>query len=243
MALPKFNDIPTYDLIVPSTGQKVKYRPFLVKEQKVLLMALESQEDSQILNAITNTISSCVLDKINVNDLTTFDVEYIFIQIRTKAAGETSEIGLICNKCETINQIKVNLDDIKINVPTEKTTIKLNDSYSLVMQYPQYKELLKETSRKNATGTEQLYGLITSCLHSLETEEEKIMFKDETPNEVEEFLNQLTADQFDKILKFTQTIPKLSHEVNFDCESCNTKNNRILEGLTDFFQLPSHMIA
>jgi hypothetical protein len=243
MALPKFNDIPNYELVIPSSKRKVKFRPFLVKEQKVLLMALESRDDSQILNSITNTIQSCILENIDVNSLTTFDVEYIFIQIRTKAAGETSNIGLMCSNCEQVNQVKVNLEDIKIDVPTEKTIVKLNEEYSLQMQYPQYKALLQETTQKNATSTEQLYGLVAACLHSLQTEEEQIMFKDETSAEVEEFLDQLTADQFDEVMKFTQSIPKLSHEIDFDCESCGTKNNRTLEGLTDFFQLPSLMTA
>jgi hypothetical protein len=160
-----------------------------------------------------------------------------------KAAGETSDIGLMCVECEHINQIKINLEDIKIDIPTEKTIIKLNEQYSLQMQYPQYKALLQETQLKNRTSTEHLYGLVAACLHSLQTEEEQIMFKDETSSEVEEFLNQLTSDQFDDVLQFTESIPKLKHEVGFDCESCGTKNNRTLQGLTDFFQLPSPTIA
>jgi hypothetical protein len=241
MALPKFNDIPIYELTIPSTGQKVSYRPFLVKEQKVLLMALESRDDKQILNAIVNTLQACIQDPIDIARLSTFDVEYIFIQIRTKAAGETSNIGLMCQSCEHINEVKVNLEDIKMDLPKEKPAIKLNDQYTLMLKYPQYESLLDEALSEESTIVSQMYTVIIACLDSLNTEEERISFRDETPEEIEEFLNQLSTSQFDQIMEFINDLPRLRHGVDFICSECNSENNRVLEGITDFFQSPSLM--
>ena len=239
MALPKFNDIPIYELTVPSTKQKVKYRPFLVKEQKVLLMALESQDDTQILNAIMNTIEACVQDKIDVKALATFDVEYIFVQIRTKAAGETTDIGLACSNCGEVNTVKVKLEDIVIDLPQDPPVIDLNEEYKLRLKYPRYEALLRESANATNGTVSQLYGLIEACLDTLETKEERIVFKDEAKEDVESFLDQLNTDQFDKIMEFVNDLPRLSHDVQFGCESCGTANTRTLEGISDFFQLPS----
>jgi len=236
MALPKFNEIPVYDIVIPSTQKKVKFRPFLVKEQKVLLIALESQDESQVLGSIIRTVESCAQEKINVNELTTFDVEYIFIQIRTKSAGETSDIGLACDKCEHVNEVKVKLDDIVIDKPVKPPVIKLNEKYSLQLKYPSYKFLLEENIRKKSSGTEQLYDLVAASLDSLLTEDEKILFKDEGPEETEEFLNNLTSSQFDEIMKFIQDLPKLNHTVEYTCSSCQKENKRVLQGISDFFQ-------
>ena len=237
MALPKFNDVPTYELTVPSNKKKYTFRPFLVKEQKVLLIALESRDDTQILRAITDTIKSCVQETIDVNALTTFDVEYIFIQIRTKSAGETSNIGITCKSCDHVNSMAVKLDDIVIDVK-EEPTIKLNDKYSLELQYPKYSALLEESSIKDETQVEQLYRLIAASLKSLMTEEERISFKDHSYQEVEEIINELSTDQFAGISEFVNNLPTLSHEVEFTCEQCGTQNTRLLQGIQDFFQLP-----
>ena len=243
MALPKFNDIPIYELTIPSTQKKVTYRPFLVKEQKVLLIALESADDKQILNAIVNTLESCIQDPIDVSSLTTFDVEYIFIQIRTKSAGESSTIGLMCKSCEHLNEVKVNLEEIHMDLPKEKPAIKLNENYTLILKYPQYRSLLEEEITPETSAVSQLYGVIIACLDSLNSDEERISFKDETQEEVEDFLNQLTTAQFDEIMNFVNGLPRLNHEVKFNCSECFTENARMLEGVSDFFQSPSLMKA
>jgi len=245
MALPKFNDIPQYELTIPSTKNKVSYRPFLVKEQKVLLIALESQDEKQVLNAIMNTIESCILDPIDVKKLSTFDVEYIFIQIRTKSAGETSDIGLACSNadCDHTNKVSVKLEDIKIDLPNEIKSIKINDQYTLVLKYPNYQELLNEVDLNDKSQVNQLYGLLTSCLGSLNTDEERISFLDETKEEIEGFLNQLTTDQFAEVMSFANNLPKLKHDVSYKCEECGNENIRTLEGLADFFQSPFLMTA
>lgn len=243
MALPKFNDIPQYELVIPSSKKKVSYRPFLVKEQKVLLIALESRDEAQILNSIMNTIQSCITDPIDIRELSTFDVEYIFIQLRTKSAGESSDIGIACSNCEHSNKVTVNLQDIEIDLPEKLPSIKLNDKYTLMLKYPNYQELLNEVDLNDKSQVNQLYGLLTACLGSLNTDEERISFLDETKEEVESFLNQLTTNQFEQIMQFANNLPKLSHDVSFKCEECGTLNVRTLEGLADFFQSPFLMTA
>ena len=137
MALPKLNDAPKYEIAVPSTGQKVRYRPYLVKEEKVLMLAMESQDQRSALNAIVDTIESCVQDDLNTKDLTTFDVEYLFTQIRSKSVGETAKIGVTCTHCDQQNEIEIKLDDIKVGNPDGlETNIELTDNITLLMRWP-----------------------------------------------------------------------------------------------------------
>lgn len=238
MALPRMNDIPKYTMVIPSTGRKVVYRPFLVKEQKVLLIALESQDEDQILRAIVDSIVSCVDEQIDVSKLATFDIEYMFIRIRMKSAGETSEIGVPCQSCGEYNEYTVNLEDIQINLPEKQKQVKLNDQYTIQLKYPNYQALLEENQNAE-TEVEKLYHLILACLDCLLTEEERISFDDEPKEEIEKFLEQLTTTQFDEIVEFVQDLPRLQHEIEFKCEYCETEQKRLLQGFQDFFQSPS----
>ncbi|MGI9359704.1 MAG: hypothetical protein ACR2ON_09895 [Paracoccaceae bacterium] len=242
MALPKFNDIPNYELTIPSTGKVVLFRPFLVKEQKVLLMALESNDEKQILRAITNTIESCILDPIDLGSLSTFDVEYIFIQVRTKSAGENSKVGIKCQSCEEPNEITIPLEDIVIDLPEKIKDVPLSAGWYLKLRYPKYEAMLEQSEvmdPDNQSMVGILYHTIQACIEFVCSEEERIQFDEYTLEEREEFLNQLTQQQFDEITVFARDLPKLRHEVNFTCEKCNTEQSRVLEGLQDFFQLPS----
>jgi hypothetical protein len=237
MALPQLNDIPKYETIIPSTQKSVRFRPFLVKEQKVLLMALESQNERSIVNAITDTLKSCIVDPIKLNSLTTFDVEYLFTQIRSKAVGESTDIGLKCTSCEHVNEIKVNLEKIKIDVPKKIPSIKINDTYTLNMKYPSYAQAIElEMDNGAATYTEQVYNSIITSLDSLQTEDEIIKFDEEPKEEVEKFLEQLTTPQFDKLMEFVQALPKLKHDIEFKCEKCKHENKVVLQGINDFFK-------
>jgi hypothetical protein len=237
MALPRINALPKYKIEIPSTGEQYDYRPFLTKEQKVLLIALETQDEKQILSAITNTIEACV-ENINMNKLTTFDVEYIFTQIRSKSVGEKSHIGIKCTNCEHTNEVTVNVEEIKIEVPDKKSSmIRLNDEYTLKMKFPNYVHMLNNDRLKNSeSATGMLIELIIGCLDSLKSEDENINFKDEPIEEVEAFVDSLTSDQFNAIMDFVNTIPKLKHKVEFVCESCGTENSRELVGINDFFR-------
>ena len=234
MALPKLNDVPKYELTIPSTDKKVYFRPFLVKEQKVLMMALETQDDKQILKSITDTIEACLEDDINVNTLATFDVEYMFTQIRAKSVGETTDIMISCKNCETNNKINIKLDEIKIEVNKEDQTIELNDTFTVKMRYPKYASMLNQESADTSV-TKILYDLVMTCLDELRTEEEIIKFDDEPEREVQSFIESLTTDQFDKLLAFVNGLPSLKHDVGFKCTHCKEDNQLTLQGLADFF--------
>ena len=236
MALPKINDVPKYELVIPSTKQSVKFRPFLVKEQKVLLMAMESQDQKQVVNAITDTIKVCLLSDTDFNRLTSFDVEYLFTQIRAKSVGERSNISLICEECEKSTEVVVDLEKIVVNVPKTATSVKLNDQYNLKLRYPTYNTMLQnETISQTESATEVIYQQIIACLDSLQSEEVNIKFDDEPRDEVTIFLEGLTSQQFDQLVTFVQNIPKLTHKIDFECKHCKHPNTVTLEGIQDFF--------
>jgi len=235
MALPKLNEVPNYELVIPSTGKTVTYRPFLVKEQKVLLMALESEDEKQIVDAMMNTIKACLLENIQFNNLTSFDVEYIFVQIRGKSVGETSDIVLPCKQCEENNEIKIKLDDIKVEIEEIDNQVQLTEKYTLVLKYPKYNALASTPEADTDTATLMLYTIIKNCLDELRTDEDIIKFDDESQEEINNFVENLTGEQFNKIVEFVQKIPALTHTVNFECKECNHKNEYVLRGAQDFF--------
>lgn len=240
MALPKFSDTPIYEMIIPSTKMKVKYRPFLVKEQKVLLIAFESQDEKQILDAMINCIRSCIIDSISVKHLTTFDVEYMFVQIRTKSVGEKTTLLLPCPKCDADCETVVKLDDIQVNGVGDLPVIKINDQYNLKLKYPKYTDVLEKTVKEKDTSMMgKLYVLVRTCLDSLESEEERFAFDDEPEQEVEAFLDSLSSEVFEKIMLFTRELPALTHDIKYHCESCNESHDRTLYGIMDFFRYAS----
>ena len=231
MALPRLNDVPKYTLKIPSTKKEITYRPFLVKEQKVLLMALESQDDKQILQAILDTIEACVLDKINATNLALFDLEYVFLKIRSVSVGEGAEVTIKCQKCENPVKTKIDLNSITFDKMPENR-IKINDKYTIQMMYPTFNTTISGVS--NSTLAEQVYISAIGCLDKLLTNDEVIDFKDETEEEKKAFLESLTALQFESIIEFVNNLPRLRKEVEYKCEECNTINKTTLEGLQDF---------
>lgn len=235
MPLPQVNEVPTYTLTIPSNKKEVRFRPFLVKEQKVLLIALESGEDKQILSSIVNTIESCLMDKVDVASLATFDVEYMFTRIRSKSVGETSNISVKCSECEHDNEYTIALENIKIDVPNLKQKIQLNDTYTLQLKYPMYSHMLKDELGEDAGYAESLYYLTLGCLDCLMTEDERYSFADESKKDVEDFLESLTNEQFDQIMEFVNNVPSLTHDIEFNCASCNHENKYTLRGINDFF--------
>ena len=237
MALPRINSLPKYKMTIPSSGKIYNYRPFLTKEQKVLLIALESRDEKQILSSITDTIEACVED-IDMSKLTTFDVEYVFTQIRAKSVGERSHVGIKCIECDHTNAVSINIEEINIKVPDKKNfNIKLNDEYTLKMKFPNYIHMLNNDRLKSSkTATGMLIELIIGCLDSLVSENEQIKFSDEPIEEIEAFVDSLTSDHFNTVMEFINSIPKLRHKVDFVCESCNAENTRELVGINDFFR-------
>lgn len=239
MALPKINEVPHYKTSIPSTGQKISFRPFLVKEQKILLIAMESQDSQQIVDAIANTLKSCIVDNINIESLATFDIEYLFTQIRSKSVGEISNVRIKCVECGEFTEVGVNLSDIKVDVNVSLKTVKLNDQYILKLRYPGYASMgqidqMRESGNKQ-TLTEALHKLAVACLDELQTEDDLIKFDDESEADIADFIDNLTSTQFDQIMAFAVNIPTMKHELEFDCDHCSTHNNHTLQGLGDFF--------
>ena len=235
MALPQLNDSPKYELVIPSTKQKVRFRPFLVKEEKVMLMALESENQNDILNTIVDTIKTCVTDDIDVNKFTTFDVEYCFLQIRAKSAGERANIKLQCEECKTDNEVVVKVDDIVIDVPTVENIIDVNDDIKLEMRWPSYNKVLKEDILASESSVDQIFGLIRSCIVSINTNEERFSAEDHSKEELDKFIESMNTEQFGRVQKYVESMPRLSHDVEFNCISCAKENKLTIEGMQNFF--------
>ena len=235
MALPQLNTSPKYQLKVPSTGKTARYRPFLVKEQKVLLIAYESQDKRAIIQSMLDTIGSCVED-VDLRKLTTFDIDYIFTQIRAKSVGEQVELNMQCTECETNNEVKVNLEDVQIEVKKQDMSVNITDDITVKLKYPDYSFFIRNPKILNSESqADVLVDIIISCIDAVQTKEESINIADEPREEVERFIESLTSAQFEKISKFVKDLPKLKHEVKFTCANCQHENTRTLEGLEDFF--------
>ena len=238
MALPRLkNDVPRYEMTVPSTEEVVKFRPFLVKEQKVLLVAIESKDNKQILNSMLDSISSCV-PNVKLDDLSTFDVDYMFTQIRSKSVGETSTVMHACIKCNEENEVKIKLDDIKVNIPQNwknTTEVKISDDITVELKFPTYKDVSSIDFNEDTPDTEVLMDTVRACMKAVKTDDEYILIKDETKEEVENFINSLTNQQLEKITEFATNSPKLSHTQMYECKKCKTENKIELNGFQDFF--------
>ena len=238
MALPQLkNDVPKYEMTIPSTGQAVKYRPFLDKEQKVLLVAFESQDNKQILNSMLDCLSNCI-PEVNMSDLTTFDVDYMFTQIRSKSVGETSTIMHACKECNEENEVKIRLDEIKVQMSDnwkKVVDVEIDKNIIVELKYPSYKDMSYIKVDDNASDTEVMMDTITACMKAVKTEDEYLLIKDEPREEVEKFVNSLTNQQLEKITNFASDAPKLMHTENYNCKKCNAENKIELSGLQDFF--------
>ena len=238
MPLPTIST-PTYELEIPSLKKKVKYRPFLVKEEKILIMAMESEDPKQIANAVKNVISSCVLTKgIKVDALATFDIEYLFFNIRGKSVGESVEDLVTCpDDDETQVPVEINLDEIEVQVSKDhKRDIKLDENLILRMKYPSMSEFIKNNfSLENSMSVEDTFNMITSCIEQVYNEEESWAAADCTQKELTDFIEQLTSNQFKEIEKFFETMPKLSHTIHLTNPNTGVESEVVLEGLTSFF--------
>jgi hypothetical protein len=236
MALPRLNESPQYELVIPSTGTTVNYRPFLVKEQKVLLIAYESQDQKQIITAILTCLANCVDDSVDIKKLTTFDADYIFTKIRSKSVGEKIKVSAKCQECKNENDVEINLDDIKLEGEVDELTIKITEDIHLKMKYPNYYEFTQNDNIINKDfSSETIFEMLSTCIESVMTEEENIVLKDEPKEEIERFINSLTTTQFNKVREYVEKIPKIILDFDFTCVTCQHKNSNRLEGLQDFF--------
>ena len=235
MALPKVNT-PTYELAVPSTDEKIKYRPFLVKEEKILLIAMEAQEQSGILNAVKDIVKSCTFDKFDVNKAPIFDIEYIFLNIRAKSVGEVSTVNLRCpDDNETFVQTDIDLTKVNVQLTKEHTNkIELTDEMGMIMQYPTLDSFTDSTTVINASN---MLDVIASCVAQIYDKKGEDVYdaKDSTKQELIDFIESLNSKQFQEIQKFFDTSPKLTHTVSIENPETKVKSDITLTGLNDFF--------
>ena len=240
MPLPKINT-PTYELTLPSNGKKIKYRPFLVREEKILIMALETEDQKQITDAVVQILDACIMTRgIKIQTLATFDIEYIFLNVRSKSVGETINVNIICPDDEkTSVEVPIDLDSIRVKKDKNHSNIiKLDDNLSLKLKYPSMNQFI-ESNFESTNETNETIGntmqVITSCIDMIYNEEESWNASESTPKELEEFIDQLNTKQFKIIEKFFDTMPKLSHKIKVKNPKTEVESTVILEGLAAFF--------
>ena len=231
MALPEIAT-PTYTLTIPSTKKKVKYRPFLVKEQKILILAMENEDQEQILDAITNTIKSCLITKVDMTTLALFDIEYLFLQIRARSISEEIEMRVTCaDDGETTVDVKFMVDDVKVNFPKGHTNIvKLDGDLTIEMQYPDLDYFTKINFMDEKVDE---YELVAKCIKRVYVGEDD--FTSDSLDESKEWVEGLTNNQFEKIQSFFETMPTLRHVLKVKNPKTKVVNEVVLEGLSDFF--------
>ena len=238
MPLPKIAT-PTYELELPSTGKTIQYRPFLVKEEKLLVLALESEDTKQITTAIKTVIKSCIKTRgVKVENLPTFDIEYLFLNIRGKSVGEELDVNIVCPDDEkTEVAVKIYLDDIEVQHDENHTNkIKLDDNLMMEMKYPSLDEFIKSNFDFNDKNQmDQSFQLIASCIDKVYSAEEAWATADCTKKEVNEFLESMNSVQFKEIEAFFTTMPKLSHTISVTNPKTKVKSDVVLEGLAAFF--------
>ena len=239
MPLPKVST-PTFDLVLPSNGKKIKYRPFLVREEKILIMALESEDMKQITNAVVQILSACILTRgVKIQNLATFDIEYLFLNVRAKSVGENVEVNITCpDDDKTSVQVSIDIDTIKVQKDEKhKSTIKLDDNLSIKLKYPSLDQFIESNfeagdEKDNINNT---LSMITSCIDMIYNEEESWNGSDSTKKELGEFIDQLNTKQFKMIEDFFTTMPKLSHKVKVTNPQTKVESEVVLEGLAAFF--------
>ena len=236
MALPKLG-YPTFELELPSTGKTIKYRPFLVKEEKVLLMALESKDEKQVVSAVKDLIKNCVITRIKVDNLPSFDLEYLFLKIRGASIGENIILTVTClDDNETQVEANININDVEILKPEgHDKKIMFDDKTGLVMRYPSMKEFVDREFLQKEMKTEDVYGFIADSIDQIFDDEEVYDSSTTTKKEFRTFVDSLTTKQFEKIQKFYETSPKLSHTFKVTNPKTNKESSYTIEGLQSFF--------
>ena len=236
MALPKLTT-PTYELEIPSTDEKIKYRPFLVKEEKILMMALESKQEKDITQAVKEIVKECTFDKVNIDNMPMFDVEYIFLNIRSKSVGEVSKLKILCpDDKKTYADVELDLNEVNVQVGEDHTNkIDLGNGTGMIMQYPSI-DSFKDSGIRDINASNML-EVISTCILQIYEEEGKKVYnsKDQTSKELTDFIEQLNTKQFKDVQKFFDTMPKLKHEITIKNPKTKKESKITLTGLNDFF--------
>ena len=236
MALPKLTT-PTYELEIPSTDEKIKYRPFLVKEEKILMMALESKSSGDITQAVKDIVSECTFNKVNIDLMPMFDVEYIFLNIRSKSVGEVSKLKILCpDDKKTYADVELDLNEVNVQVGEDHTNkIELGNGMGMIMKYPSI-DSFKDSGIRDINAS-NLLEVISTCILQIFEEEGKKVYdpKDQTKKELTDFIEQLNTKQFKDVQKFFDTMPKLKHEITVKNPKTKIESKITLSGLNDFF--------
>lgn len=234
MALPMTNS-PEFFTTIPSTGQEIRYRPFTVKEQKILLFAVQSNDVKDVVHSIEQILHSCIIDKVDIDSLASFDIEYLFLQIRGKSIGEFLEFKLKhgeSNECKHVTDFALNLDDVKINVPEDLSNIvMLTDVLGVTLSYPTLKNIEEYVSV--FTDIDAMIKYLTNNIINVFDAEN--VYDNFSKQEIEDFINQLTTSQFDKIIEWYNALPTLTHTITYTCQACGQEETIVLEGIRDFF--------
>ena len=240
MALPKLN-VPVYEAILPSTEKVIKYRPFLVKEEKILLTAMESEDGKVINDSIRQILRNCIQGNLDLDSLPTFDIEFLFLRLRAKSVGENITVGLkpypcVQNEgelCKFSTEVEINLEEMKVKKDENHTSkIMIDDTVGIVMGYPDISVL---NTAKDKSETEAGMDVIKKCISMIFTSEETHEKGSFTDSDLDEFIDSLNSEQFGKIKQFFDTIPKLSHTVKYTCKTCGEEKETTIEGLNSFF--------
>ncbi len=237
MALPKLST-PTYELEIPSTKKKIKYRPFLVKEEKILLLAMETEDEKQMANAVKTILSNCIqTPRFKIDDLALFDIEYIFLNIRGKSVGESVDLQITCpDDNETLVNVTIDLDDIKVSKSNDHTNIlELTDDVSVVMKYPSMDLFIKNNMSEDVSEVDDIFEIASMCIHQIIDGEEVYEASNSSKKEINEFLEGMDTKQFLKVQNFFETMPKLSHSISVTNPNTKVKSVVVIEGLASFF--------
>lgn len=240
MALP-LNATPIYNLTIPSTQKQFKFRPFLVKDEKALLIAQQSEDPITMLDTVKTVIAACAKSEVDVDKLASFDIEYIFLQMRAKSVGENVELVFQCDEDHGVDNekarslVQINLLDVKVETFEGHTNkIELFDDVGVVLKYPTI-DTLKRLEKATESGIDQVFDVVIDCIDYIYNTEEVFASKDQSREEMIEFLNNLTSDQFEKLQQFFYTMPQLRAYITYTCPVCNKVHNKYMEGLASFF--------
>lgn len=235
MALPVVNSS-RYSTKLPSTGVEIDYRPYLVKEEKIMMVALESKDNKQIVRAMKDVAQACILSEVDINQLTAFDLEWIFLKLRSKSVGENVELKLICQveECKHPNPVNINLDEIEMGDFDDNRVIQLTDTIGVQMLYPSV-DLMANYDEEKLKTVDGAFDLIIDCMQTIYDKDNVYNVKDETRDNVRDFLSSLTSAQFKMVSEYLQNIPSVKKDVDYTCESCGKEDTMELRGLQSFF--------
>jgi len=234
--LPKLNETPSFRMTIPSQNKKVLFRPYLVKEEKILLVAMEMNDPEHLIRAMVDTIKSCVTDPIDETKLTAFDIEYMFLMIRAKSVGEKIPLNMTCSSCGSQNESEIDLEKIGIPKAGKPPVLKLTDTIRVQMKYPSYQDVLDYDISNTQNETEILFRLVLACIDSIMTENENIPSSEISRDQLSEFVESMSPKQYNDLAKFVVDIPALSHTIEYKCKECGEPNSHTLSGLADFFR-------